>query len=80
MYHQQILVKSIQQNLKFCSLNLIFQSPCKLNTLFKFKDSQDKKIHSDLIYCYTCSNCNVTYYGKAYPTFFYQSSRTYGNF
>ena len=80
MYHQQILVKSIQQNLKFCSFKLIFQSPCKLHMLFKFKDSQDKKIHSDLICHYTCSNCNVTYYGKTYPTFFYQSSRTYANF
>ena len=37
------LVKSIQQNLKFCSLNVIFQSPCKLHTLFNFKDSLDKK-------------------------------------
>ena len=33
------LVKSIQQNLQFCSLNVVFQSPCKLHTLFKFKDS-----------------------------------------
>ena len=47
------LVKSIQQNLKFCSLNVIFQSPCKLHTLFKFKDSLDKKILSDSIYRYT---------------------------
>ena len=58
------LVRSIQQNLKFCSVNVISQSPCKLHTLFEFKDSLDKKICSDLIYCYTCSNCNVTYYGK----------------
>ena len=44
------LVKFIQQNLKFCGLNVIFQSPCKLHTLFKFKDPLDKKIRSDLIY------------------------------
>ena len=60
------LVRSIQQNLKFCSLNATFQLPCKLHTLFKFKDSLDKKIRSDLIYRYTCSNCSVTYYGKSY--------------
>ena len=48
------LANSIQQNLKFCSLNVVFQSPCKLNTLFKFKDSLDKNIRSDLIYRYTC--------------------------
>ena len=39
------LVKSIEQNFKFCSLNVIFQSPCKLHT-FKFKDSLGKKIDS----------------------------------
>ena len=55
-----------EQNLKFYNLNVIFQSPCKLDTLFKFKGSLDIKIRSDLIYCYTCSNCNVTYYGKTY--------------
>ena len=60
------LVKSIQQNLNLCSLNLIFQSPCKLHTLFKFKDYLDKKNCSNLIYRYTCSNCNVTYYGKTH--------------
>ena len=60
------LVKSIQQDLKFCSLNVICESPCKLHTLFKFKDSLDKKTRSDLIY----SNCNVTYYGKTYRHFF----------
>ena len=60
------LVKSIQQNLNLCSLNLIFQSPCKLHTLFKFKDYLDKKNCSNLIYRYTCSNCNLTYYGKTH--------------
>ena len=72
------LVKSIQQNLKFCSLNVIFQSPCKLHTLFKFKDSLDKKIRSDLIYRYTCSNCNVTYYGKTYRHFFTRAAEHMG--
>ena len=72
------LVKSIQRNLKFCSLNVIFQSPCKLHTLFKFKDSLDKKICSDLIYRYTCSNCNVTYYGKTYRNFFTRAAEHMG--
>ena len=72
------LVKSIQQNLKFCSLNLIFQSPSKLHTLFKFKDSLDRKIPSDLIYRYTCSNCNITYYRKTYQHFFTRASQHMG--
>ena len=25
-----------------------------------------QRIRSDLVYRYTCSNCNVTYYGKTY--------------
>ena len=72
------LVKFIQQNLKFSSLNVIFQSSCKLHTLFKFKDSLDKKIRSDLIYRYTCSNCNVTYYRKTYRHFFIRAAEHMG--
>ena len=64
------LVMSIKQNLKFCSLNVIFQSSCKLHTLFKFKDTLDNKIRSYLIYRYTCSNCKVTCFGKTYRHFF----------
>ena len=72
------LVKSIQQNLKFCSLNVIFQSPCKLHILFKFKDSPDKKICSALIYRCTCTNCNVTYYGKTCRLFFTRTAEHMG--
>ena len=72
------LAKSIQQNLKFCSLNVIFQSPCKLQILYKFKDSLDKKVRSDSIYRYTCSNCNVTYYCKTYRHFFPRAAEHMG--
>ena len=54
------LVKSTQGNLQFCSLKVVFQSPCKLRSLFYFEDTLDKKIRSDLVYRYTCGNCNVT--------------------
>ena len=64
------LVNSIESNLKFCKLKVIFQSPCKLNSLFRYKDSLQKKIRSDIVYRYTCSNCKVTYYGKTYHHFF----------
>ena len=72
------VVKSIQQNLKFCCLNVIFQSPWKLLALYKLKDSLDKKIRSDLIYSYTCSNCNVTYYGKTSRHFFTRAAEHVG--
>ena len=58
------LVNSIENNLKFCKLKVIFSSPCKLNSLFRYKDSPKKKIHSDIVSRYTCSNCKITYYGK----------------
>ena len=39
------LVKSIQGNLQFWSLKVVFQSPCKLRSLlFHCKDTLDKKI------------------------------------
>ena len=72
------LVKSIQGNLQFCSLKVFFQSPCKLRSLFHFKDTLDKKIRSDLVYRYTCSNCNVTYYGKSYRHFFTRAAEHMG--
>ena len=64
------LVNSIESNLKFCKLKVIFQSPCKLNSLFRYKDSFQKKIRFDIVYRYMCSNCKVTYYGKTYRHFF----------
>ena len=63
------LVNSTENNLKFCKLKVIFQSPCKLNWLFHYKDSFKKKIHSDIVYRYPGSNCKVTYYGKTYHHF-----------
>ena len=60
------LVKSVQNNLSFCHLKVVFQSPYKLHTLFRFKDTLDKKIRSHLVYRYSCSSCNATYYGKTY--------------
>ena len=64
------LVKSVQNNLSFFQLNGVFQSPYKLRILFGFKDTLEKKIRSDLVYRYSCSSWNATYYGKTYRHFF----------
>ena len=72
------LVKSIESNLKFCKLTVISQSPCKLNSLFCYKDSLQKKIRSDIVYRYMCSNCKVTYYGKTYHHFFPRAAEHMG--
>ena len=60
------LRRTIERNLPFCKLKIIFRSKCRLNTLFHFKDSLEKKIRSGIIYRYRCCNCNVTYYGKTF--------------
>ena len=62
--------KIIERNLKFCKLKVIFQSPCKLNSFFRYKDSLQEKTRSDIVYRYMFSNCKVTYYGKIYHHFF----------
>ena len=46
------LVKSVRNNLSFCHPKVVFQSPYKLHTLFRFKDTLNKKIHSHLVYRY----------------------------
>ena len=64
------LRRTTERNLPFCELKIIFRSKCGLNTLFRFKDSLEKKIRSGIIYRYTCSNCKVTYYGKTFRYFY----------
>ena len=52
--------------------------PCKLNSVFRYKDFLQKKIRSDTLYRYTCSNYKVTYYGKTYRHFFSRSAEHMG--
>ena len=54
------LRQTVEGKLPYCKLKVIFRSKCRLITLFCFKDSIEKQIHSGIIYHYTCSNCNVT--------------------
>ena len=42
------LAKSVHNNLTFCRLKVVFQSPCKLPTLFRFKETL-KKLKSFVI-------------------------------
>ena len=72
------LRRTIERNLPFCKLKVIFRSKCRLNTLFRFKDSLEKKFRSVIIYRYTCSNCNVTYYGKTFHHFYTRAAEQVG--
>ena len=64
------LRQNIKRNLPYCKPKIIFRCKCRPNTLFRFKDSLKKKIHSGIIYCYTCSNCKVTYYENTFHHFY----------
>ena len=44
------LGRTIEWNLLYCKLKVIFKSKCRLNTVFCFKDSLEKKICSGIIY------------------------------
>ena len=72
------LVKSVQNNLSFCHLKVVFQSPYKLHRLFRFKDTLNKKIRSHLVYRYSCNSLNATYYGKTYRHFFARAAEHMG--
>ena len=64
------LRRTIERNLPFCKLKIIFRSKCRFNTLFHFKDSLEKKFRSGIICRYRCSNCNVTYYRRTFRHFY----------
>ena len=52
------LVNSVNKTVRFCNWKVVSQSQRKLNTLFQFEDTLNKKISSFFVYRYTCSNCN----------------------
>ena len=45
-------------------IKIILTSTNRLSSLFRFKDVIPKKLQSYLVHKSSCSNCNVTYYGK----------------
>ena len=71
-------VKSVHNNMTFCYLKVVFQSPCKLPTLFRFKETLDKKFGLNFVHRYSCSSCNATYYGKTYRHFFTRAAEHVG--
>ena len=72
------LRRTIERDLSYCKLKVIFKSKHRLNKLFQFKDSVEKKICSGIIYCYTCSNCKVTYYRKTFQHFYTRAAEHMG--
>ena len=69
---------TIAKNIPFQKLNIVFSLTCRLGNLFIFKDSLEKKTLSGIVYCYTCSICKVTYFGKTFQHFFTKASKHIG--
>ena len=72
------LKQTIERNLPFCNLKIILRSKCRLKTSFHIKGSLEKKIRCGIIYGYTCSNWNVTYYGKTFRHFYTRAAEHMG--
>ena len=60
---KQQIQKVVQKNLPFCNLRVIFKSGVRLSNFFSFKDKVPRLIRSHLVYRFTCSDCNIRYYG-----------------
>ena len=68
----------IRNQLPSCSLRIAFQSKTRLSSLFKFKESIPKYLRSHLIYKFSCSCCNATYYGETERHLFVRASEHLG--
>ena len=58
------LQTSIRNSLPQCNIKVILKSTKRLSALFRFKDVIPKELRSHLVYKFSCSSCNATYYGK----------------
>ena len=58
------LERTIDDQLPFCKINVVFSSKNKLRIFFSFKDKVPKNLKSLVLYKFTCSDCNITYIGK----------------
>ena len=54
----------IRSSLQQCNIKVISKSTNHLSSLFCFKDVIPKELRSQLVYKFSCSSCNATYYGK----------------
>ena len=57
------LQNSINKNLPFCKIKVIFKSTTRLSNFFRFKDKVPFNLRSNVVYKFLCGRCNATYYG-----------------
>ena len=58
------LHNSINKNLPFCKIKVIFKPTTRLSNFFRFKDKVPFNLHSNVVYKFFCGRCNATYYGE----------------
>ena len=68
------LQTSIRNSLPQGNIKVILKSTNHLSSLFRFKDALSKELRSHLVYEFSCSSYNVTYYGKTEQRFNVRSS------
>ena len=58
------LQNSINKNLPFCKIKVIFKSATRLSNFFRFNDKVPFNVRSNIFYKFSCGRCNATYYGE----------------
>ena len=58
------LQNSINKNLPFCKIKVIFKSTTRLSDFFCFKDKVPFNLRFNAVYRFSSGRCNATYYGK----------------
>ena len=56
------LQKSINSNISFCKIKIIFKSSKRLANGFRFNDKIPLCLRCNIVYKFTCGRCNATYY------------------
>ena len=60
------LNRCISKRLKFCKLQIIFQTGNRLKNYFRFKDRVPETLQSNFVYRFKCGSCTDSYYGQTY--------------
>ena len=55
---------SINENLPFCKIKVIFKSTTCLSNFFRFKDTVPFNLRPNVVYKFSCGRSNATYYGE----------------
>ena len=64
LYLRTRLQKTINSNISFCKIKIVFESSKLLANFFRFEDKTTLCLRSYIVYKFTCGRCNATYYGE----------------